>query len=118
MWKLKLGGDESDPHLSSLNNFTRRQAWEFDPDAGTPEERAEIEAARQNFYDNRFKVRPDSDLLWRFQNLQAFTVGALMSPSTMMAISLWPREFNAATQVTNTFRILVHNRGHSTVYES
>ncbi|KAK4743658.1 hypothetical protein SAY87_009970 [Trapa incisa] len=70
MWKLKLGGDESDLHLSSLNNFTGRQTWEFDPDAGTPEERAEIEAARQNFYDNRFKVRPDSDLLWRFQFLR------------------------------------------------
>ncbi|KAK4770144.1 hypothetical protein SAY87_030676 [Trapa incisa] len=70
MWKLKLGGDERDPLLFSLNNFTGRQTWEFDPDAGTPEERAEIEAARQNFYENRFKVRADSDLFWRFQFLR------------------------------------------------
>lgn len=67
MWKLKIGEGANDPNLFSLNNFVGRQTWEFDPEAGTPEERAEVEAARQNFYNNRFKVRPSSDLLWRFQ---------------------------------------------------
>ncbi|XP_030462926.1 beta-amyrin synthase-like isoform X1 [Syzygium oleosum] len=70
MWKLKIGEGANDPYLFSLNNFVGRQIWEFDPEAGTPEERAEVEAARQNFYNNRFKVRPSSDLLWRFQFLR------------------------------------------------
>ncbi|RVW23145.1 Cycloartenol Synthase [Vitis vinifera] len=39
----------------------------IDPDYGTPEERAEVEAARENFRKNRFPVKPSSDLLWRMQ---------------------------------------------------
>lgn len=72
MWKLKVGEGESDPYLFSLNNFTGRQTWEFDPEAGTAEERAEVEAARRNFYDNRFKVHPSSDLLWRYQVINRY----------------------------------------------
>jgi len=30
----------NDPYLFSTKNFTGRQAWVFDPEAGTPEERA------------------------------------------------------------------------------
>ncbi|OMO52906.1 Prenyltransferase/squalene oxidase [Corchorus capsularis] len=71
MWRLKVGeGNENDPYIWSTNNYLGRQIWEFDPNAGTPEERAEVEAARENFYKNRFKVHPDSDLLWQFQFLR------------------------------------------------
>lgn len=67
MWRLKIGEGENDPFLFSTNNFTGRQTWEFDPHAGTPQERAEIEEARQNYHQNRFQFKPSSDLLWRMQ---------------------------------------------------
>ncbi|GKV07153.1 hypothetical protein SLEP1_g18954 [Rubroshorea leprosula] len=70
MWKLKIGQGVGDPYLSSTNNFLGRQTWEFDPDAGTPEERAQVEEARQNFYKNRYQVKPNGDLLWRMQFLR------------------------------------------------
>ena len=51
MWKIKYGkSEEEDPNLFSTNNFLGRQTFEFDPNAGTPEERAEIEEARQNIW--------------------------------------------------------------------
>ncbi|KAJ0020857.1 hypothetical protein Pint_32444 [Pistacia integerrima] len=70
MWKLKIAEGGNDPYLYSTNNFVGRQTWEFDPEAGTPEERAEVESARQNFYKNRFRVKPCADLLWRMQFLR------------------------------------------------
>ncbi|KAB1206116.1 Beta-amyrin synthase [Morella rubra] len=70
MWRLKIAEGSHDPYLFSTNNFAGRQTWEFDPDAGTPEERAEVEAARQNYSENRHKIKPCSDLLWRMQFLR------------------------------------------------
>ena len=67
MWKLKIGEGKNDPYLFSTNNFAGRQTWEFDPDAGTPEERAEVEEARQNFHKNRRQFPACGDLLWRMQ---------------------------------------------------
>ena len=67
MWKVKLGKGEKEEYLFSTNNFVGRQTWEFDPSAGTPQERAQVEAARQSFYQNRNHVQCSSDLLWRFQ---------------------------------------------------
>ncbi|XP_030971196.1 beta-amyrin synthase-like isoform X3 [Quercus lobata] len=70
MWRLKIGEGSNDPYLFSTNNFTGRQTWVFDPEAGTPEERAEVEEARQNFYKNRHQIKASSDLLWRMQFLR------------------------------------------------
>ncbi|KAL9671969.1 hypothetical protein QQ045_009543 [Rhodiola kirilowii] len=69
MWKLRIAESGSDPYIYSTNNFVGRQIWEFDPQAGTPEERAQVETIRANFYTNRFHVKPSSDLLWRMQFL-------------------------------------------------
>ncbi|OMO57913.1 Prenyltransferase/squalene oxidase [Corchorus olitorius] len=65
MWKLKVA--EGGPLLSTVNNHVGRQHWEFDPDAGTPVERDEIERLRLEFKKNRFKVKQSSDLLMRMQ---------------------------------------------------
>lgn len=67
MWKLKTAEGEDGPYLYSTNNYVGRQTWEFDPQAGTPQERDEVEAARQNFYKHRHEIKPSADLLWRFQ---------------------------------------------------
>ncbi|KAK7271592.1 hypothetical protein RJT34_27627 [Clitoria ternatea] len=70
MWRLKIGDGGKSPYIFSTNNFIGRQTWEFDPEAGTPQERAQVEAARQHFYDNRFQFKACADLLWRFQILR------------------------------------------------
>nr|XP_010313621.1 delta-amyrin synthase isoform X1 [Solanum lycopersicum]XP_010313622.1 delta-amyrin synthase isoform X1 [Solanum lycopersicum] len=70
MWKLKIAKGQDDRYLYSTNNYIGRQIWEFDPNAGTIEEQAKIEEARQHYWNNRYKVKPNSDLLWRMQFLR------------------------------------------------
>uniref|UniRef100_A0A803PBC5 Terpene cyclase/mutase family member n=1 Tax=Cannabis sativa TaxID=3483 RepID=A0A803PBC5_CANSA len=70
MWKIKYGSGAGEAYLFSTNNFLGRQTFEFDPKAGSPEERAQIEEARLNFYANRHKVKPSSDLICRLQMLR------------------------------------------------
>ena len=77
MWRLKVADGGNDPYIYTTNNFVGRQIWEFDPDYGTPEERAEVEAARENFRKNRFPVKPSSDLLWRMQVIPSVSKYAL-----------------------------------------
>ncbi|XP_059458314.1 beta-amyrin synthase 2-like [Corylus avellana] len=70
MWRLKIAEGGNNPFLFSTNNFVGRQVWEFDSNAGTPEELTEVEEARQIFYENRHNNRNCSDLLWRLQFLR------------------------------------------------
>lgn len=67
MWKLKIAEAEN-PWLRTVNNHVGRQVWEYDPNlVGSPEERAEIEKARENFRLNRFEQKHSSDMLMRIQ---------------------------------------------------
>ncbi|XP_021317414.1 achilleol B synthase isoform X3 [Sorghum bicolor] len=66
MWRLRIG-EGSGPWLRSANNFIGRQVWEFDPDAGSQDELAEIERLRKEFTENRFQKRVSQDLLLRMQ---------------------------------------------------
>ncbi|CDP14236.1 unnamed protein product [Coffea canephora] len=72
MWKLKVA--EGGPWLTTTNGHVGRQHWEFDPEAGSPEERAQVEKIRQEFKKNRFQKKQSSDLLLRMQVglIQAF----------------------------------------------
>ncbi|KAL0741319.1 hypothetical protein Bca4012_082832 [Brassica carinata] len=71
MWKLRIGAEAGqDPHLFSTNNYLGRQVWEFDADAGSPEEVAEVEEARRNFSANRSHYMASADLIWRMQFLR------------------------------------------------
>ncbi|KAK3021174.1 hypothetical protein RJ639_045552, partial [Escallonia herrerae] len=67
MWKLIHSEGRDDPDLKSYNNHLGRLFWEFQPNLGTPEERAQIEKLREEFTKNRFQVKESSDLLFRLQ---------------------------------------------------
>jgi len=67
MWKLKVSEKKEEETVRSMNNHMGRQFWEFDPQLGSEEERAEVERVRQEFSKNRFRYKHSSDLLMRLQ---------------------------------------------------
>nr|DAD46261.1 TPA_asm: hypothetical protein HUJ06_004491 [Nelumbo nucifera] len=91
MWKLKIaqGGG---PYIYSTNNYIGRQIWEFDPNYGTPEEIAQVEQARQEFWNNRFKVKPGGDVLLRLQviGLYEWEGNNPMAPEFWLIPSFFP----------------------------
>ncbi|XP_075667109.1 lupeol synthase-like [Castanea sativa] len=66
MWKLRIceGGGLS---LMSVNNYVGREYWEFDPNAGTFEDKAEVERYREEFRRSRFKTKQSADLLMQME---------------------------------------------------
>ncbi|KAM7530577.1 hypothetical protein LguiB_033987 [Lonicera macranthoides] len=80
MWKLKIA-EGDDPYLYSTNNFVGRQIWEFEPDAGTPQEREEVEKVREFFRNNRRQgVHPCGDMLMRMQLIKESGIDLLSIP--------------------------------------
>ena len=68
MWRLKIAEGGNDPYIYSTKNFIGRQTWEFEANAQhSPEEFAEVEAARLHFYTNRHQIKASHDGLWRIQ---------------------------------------------------
>uniref|UniRef100_A0A6N2KFM6 Terpene cyclase/mutase family member n=1 Tax=Salix viminalis TaxID=40686 RepID=A0A6N2KFM6_SALVM len=67
MWRLKIAAG-GNPWLRTTNNHIGRQVWEFDPKrTPSPREIEEIENARQNFTENRFRIKHSADLIMRMQ---------------------------------------------------
>ena len=84
MWRLKIGERPSNPLLRSPNGFLGREGWEFDPAAGTSEERAVVERLRQEYALNRFTQRECGDLLMRMQESTQY----MHASSSLFALDL------------------------------
>jgi hypothetical protein len=82
MWKFKSASDAGCPHLTSLNDNKGRQTWEFDPTAGTPEQRARVEELRAAFTANRHKQKSSADELLRLQVADKIAAKKHRPPST------------------------------------
>lgn len=92
MWKLRIGekngnlttvlDGNGDEYLFSTNNFVGRQIWEFDPDAGTQEEREEVERLREQFLINKKKLNIHccGDLLMRAQLIRESRIDLMSEP--------------------------------------
>ncbi|KAK2974078.1 hypothetical protein RJ640_015748 [Escallonia rubra] len=107
MWKLKIAEGQG-PYLYSTNNFVGRQIWEFDPEAGTPEEREEVEKAREYYQNNRRKgVHPCGDMLMRMQLIKESGIDVLGIPPVRLAED---EEVNYEAITTSVKKALRHNR--------
>lgn len=107
MWKLKIAEGGS-PWLRTTNNHVGRQVWEFDPDLGSPEQREEIERARETFSKHRFEKKHSADLIMRIQFLKE-NAGTVVLPQ----VKVKDTEDVTEDAVTNTLRRAINF--HSTL---
>ncbi|KAM0851807.1 hypothetical protein ACQ4PT_052176 [Festuca glaucescens] len=82
MWRLTTS-EGGGPWLRSANGFLGRQVWEYDPDTGTPDERAEVDRLRADYTKHRFHRKESQDLLLRLQNEDGGWGKQVLGPSTM-----------------------------------
>jgi len=67
MWKfVSAWNSDGNPLLHSLNGNVGRQTWRFDPNAGSEEERKDIDDLRRRFTENRRTQKHSSDELLRY----------------------------------------------------
>ena len=70
MWRfVSQSSSDRHPHLRSLNEHIGRQTWEWDPDAGTQEDRDKVEQLRAAFVASKDTQKHSSDELLRLQVL-------------------------------------------------
>lgn len=86
MWRLKTGEGHG-PWLRSNSGFLGRQVWEYDPDAGTADDRAVVERLREDFTKNRFTRKESQDLLLRMQYAKANPLPVNIPTTTLEKIS-------------------------------
>jgi len=68
MWRfVSQSNSDRHPHLRSLNEHIGRQTWEWDPDAGTQEDRDKAEQLRAAFVASKDTQKHSSDELLRLQ---------------------------------------------------
>ncbi|XP_031129631.1 dammarenediol II synthase-like isoform X3 [Ipomoea triloba] len=80
MWKLKVA-EGGGLYMYSTNNYVGRQTWEYDANAGTPEEREAVENARREFIKNREKgSHACGDLIMRMQMIKESGIDVLNIP--------------------------------------
>jgi len=81
MWKFKSASDIGGPLLVSLNENKGRQTWEYDPNAGTAEQKARVEELRAAFTANRHSQRHSADELLRLQAADKIAAKKYSPPS-------------------------------------
>ncbi|CAK9141680.1 unnamed protein product [Ilex paraguariensis] len=110
MWKLKVAEGHG-PWLFSTNNFLGRQIWEYDPDLGTPTERAQVEKAREEYRKNRFRIRPSSDILVRMQLIKENQIDLTIPPVEIGETEEVTHEI-VTTSLTKAVRLLSAIQAH------
>jgi cycloartenol synthase len=93
--------------MFSLNENQGRQTWEYDPTAGTPEQRARVEELRAAFTANRHKQKHSADELLRLQAADRIAAKKYSPPSSELA----------ADEVPSAERVQQHLLGAVSFYE-